>query len=154
YLFLTPRSGGGTLRFAINNGGGEQQLNAPALSAGTWTHLAVTIAGNTGKLFVNGIPVATNSALNINPVDVGTQFNYLGKSQFAADPLFNGRLDDFRFVSSALTDAQVAAIVSVPPPHFLSRTLYKPDATVQQPYTATLAGDATGSGPLTFNKMD
>src|SRR6185369_13758706 len=50
--------------------------------------------------------------------------------------------------------AQVAAIVSIPPPHFLSRTLYKLDAVPLQPYSGSLAADATGSGPLTFSKMD
>jgi hypothetical protein len=154
YLFLSPRSSGGSLRFAINNGGGEQQLSAPALSTGVWTHVAVTIAGSIGKLFVNGAAVATNTSMSINPGDVGTKFNYIGKSRFPADPLFNGRFDDFRFVSSALTDAQVAAIYNTPPPQFRAKTLYKPDAAVDQPYNMTLAGDATGTGPLTFSKMD
>jgi hypothetical protein len=154
YLFLSPRSAGGSLRFAINNGGGERQLSAPALATGVWTHVAVTIAGDTGKLFVNGAPVATNTSMSINPGDVGTKFNYLGRSRFSADPLFNGRFDDFRFVSSALTDAQVAAIYSTPPPQFRAASLYKPDAAIGQPYSGTLAGDATGVGPLTFSKMD
>ncbi len=154
HLFLTPKSGGSTLRFTILNGGSEQQLNAPALPVGVWTHVAVTLAGNTGKLFINGAPVATNTAMTINPVDVGTKFNYLGKSRFSADPLFGGRFDDFRFLSSALTDAQVAAIYNTPPPQFRSTPLYKPEAFVGQPYNATLAGDATGTGALTFSKMD
>lgn len=154
YLFLTPRSGAGTLRFAINRGDGEQQLNAAALVPGVWTHLAVTLAGNTGRLFVNGVPVATNTAMTLNPADVGTRFNFLGKSQFAADPLFAGRFDDFRFLGSALTEAQVAAIVATPPPQFRAATLFKPDAPIQQPYSATLAGDADGIGALTFGKMD
>jgi hypothetical protein len=154
YLFLSPRTAGGFLRFAINNGGGEQQLSGPPVPVGVWTHVAVTIAGSTGKLFVNGLPVATNTGMSINPGDVGTKYNYLGKSRFSADPLFSGRFDDFRFVSSALTDAQVAAIVNIPPPQFLTRTIYKPEAAVQQPYNATLAGEAVGTGLLTFNKMD
>lgn len=154
YLFLSPRTSGGSLRFAINNGGGEQQLSAPALATGVWTHVAVTIAGNTGKLFINGAAVATNTSMSINPSDVGTQFNYLGKSRFSADPLFSGRLDDVRFISSALSDAEVATIVNSPPPQFRTRSVYKPDALPQQPYSSSLAGEATGSGPLTFTKMD
>jgi hypothetical protein len=71
--------------------------------------------------------------------------------QFTADPLFGGRFDDFRFVSSALSDAQVAAIYNTPPPLFRTTTIHKPDAFVQQPYSATLAGDAIGVGPLTFS---
>src|SRR5436190_17818 len=120
FLFLTPRSSAGTLRFAIANGGAEQQLNGPAFPVGVWTHVAVTIAGDIGKLFVNGAPVATNTAMTINPVDVATKYNYLGKSRFTADPLFGGRFDDFRFLNSALTDSQIAAIVTTPPPQFLS----------------------------------
>ncbi|HKQ36475.1 MAG TPA: glycosyl hydrolase, partial [Verrucomicrobiae bacterium] len=154
YLFLSPRSAGGSLRFAVNNGGSEQQLSAPALPTNVWTHVAVTIAGNTGKLFVNGTPVATNAAMTINPADVGTKYNYLGKSRFTADPLFAGRFDDFRFVSSALTDAQVAAIVNTPPPQFLSTTIFKPAATMGGAYSQSIAADATGTGALTFSKMD
>jgi hypothetical protein len=154
YLFLSPRSAGGLLRFAIQNGSGEQQLSGPALPTNVWTHVAVTISGNTGKLFVNGAAVATNTSMNINPGDVGTKYNYLGKSRFSADPLFSGRLDDFRFFSSALSDAQVAAIYSTPPPQFFIATIYKPDAFAGQPYSATLTSDATGVGPLTFSKMD
>ncbi len=154
YLFLSPRTSGGLLRFAIQDGAGEQQLSGPPLPAGVWTHVAVTIAGSTGKLFVNGASVATNTSMSINPVDVGTKFNFLGKSRFAADPLFSGKFDDFRFVSSALTDAQVAAIYATPPPQFRAPTLYKPDAAVAQLYNASLAADATGTGPLTFSKMD
>jgi hypothetical protein len=155
FLFLTPRSSAGTLRFGIQNGGAQQQLNSPALPVGVWTHLAVTLAGDTGKLFVNGVAVATNTAMTINPSDVGTQFNYLGKSRFTADPLFHGRFDDFRFMSSALTDAQVAAIATTLPPQFRSTPLLKPDAAVGAFYSATLAGDVTGgAGALTFSKMD
>src|SRR5262249_22485251 len=126
----------------------------PALPVGVWTHLAVTISANTGKLFVNGVAVATNTLMTVHPVDVGTKFNYLGKSQFAADPLFWGRFDDFRFVSSALSDAQVAAIYNTPPPQFRTTTIYKPDAFLGQAYSATLAGDAIGTGSLAFTKMD
>jgi hypothetical protein len=154
YLYLCPKTGAGNLRFAINDGSGEQQLSAAGFTAGTWTHVAVTIAGSTGKMFVNGVAVATNTAMTLNPIDVGTRFNFLGKSRFSADPLFSGKFDDFRFISSSLTDAQVAAIAAIPPPQFRAATLYKPDAQLLQPYSATLAGDATGTGPLTYSRMD
>lgn len=154
FMFLTPRSSAGTLRFGIQNGGTQQRLEAPALPVGVWTHLAVSLSGDTGKLYVNGLPVATNTALTINPVDLGAKFNYLGKSQWPADPLFNGRFDDFRFFNSALTDAQVAAIYSTPPPQFVASVLTAPDATVGQPYSANLAG-LVGSGmAVTFSKVE
>ncbi len=156
YLYLCPNVGSSTMRFTIADAGwnSEQRLNAPALPIGVWTHVAVTLSGNTGKLFVNGAPVATNTSMTFNPGDLGTEYNYLGKGRVAADPLFSGRFDDFRFFSSALTDAQVAAIYSTPPVLFRAAPIYKPAAAVGAAYNATLAGDATGVGPLTFSKAD
>ena len=154
YLFLSPKAGGNTLRFAIKNGGAEQQLNwTSALPVGAWTHVAVTITGTTGKLFVNGALVNTNALMDINPVDCATKFNFLGKSQFA-DPLFNGRFDDVRFFTTALSDAQVATLAAGVPPQFAANPLIKAGATKLQPYTASIAADATGgTGAITFTKM-
>jgi Concanavalin A-like lectin/glucanases superfamily/Glycosyl hydrolase catalytic core/Alpha-L-arabinofuranosidase B (ABFB) domain/Ricin-type beta-trefoil lectin domain-like/Putative Ig domain len=154
YMFLTPRSSGGQLRFAINSGGGEQQLNAATPPINAWTHVAVTISGNTGKLFVNGALVAINNAMTSNPIDIGTRLNYIGKSQFSADPLFSGRLDDLRFYPTALTDAQIASIAANAPPRFNSATIVKAGAVAQSPYSGSLAGDATGGvGARTFVKL-
>jgi len=108
YLFLTPSSGGGKLRFAFNNGKGEKVAETSALTIGTWVHVAVTLNGNTTKLYVNGVAVATTDA-PINPTgfDFKPLNNYIGKSQFASDPLFNGRIDDFRIYDYPLTSSQV-----------------------------------------------
>ncbi len=87
-MFLTAEAGGtnGPLRFAITtsgNGSGEQQLNGPALADDTWYHVAVTLSGNTGTLYVNGAAVATNTNMTIHPAALGnTTQNYLGDSQY------------------------------------------------------------------------
>ena len=158
YLFLTPSSGANTLRFAITTSGysGEQRLESSPLTPGGWTHVAVTINGTTGKLFVNGTSVATNNSMTINPATVMTKYNYLGKSQFSADPLFAGQLDDVFFAGYALTDSQVAALPTTSPPQFASDPILKADAWWNQSYSGSIAGDATnpGGGTLTFSKVD
>lgn len=157
YLFLSPDVDGGGMRFTITDGGwnSEQRINTTALSIGVWAHVAVTLSGNTGKLFVNGILVASNTAMTINPDSLGVKYNYLGHSRFSADPNFNGRLDDVRFLTSALSDAQVAALAAGTPPTFAAPILSAPEAIAFQPYRASLAGQATGGvGGLTFAKME
>jgi DUF1680 family protein len=111
-LFLTPRSGSGTARFAVTTGGAgaEQRIDAPAaLPSGQWTHLAVTLGGAAGVLYVNGVEVARNPALTVRPGDLGsTNQNWIGRSQYAGDPYLSGALDDFRVYSRALSAAEVA----------------------------------------------
>jgi hypothetical protein len=118
YMFLSPSSGSGTLRFAIttNSSGGEQIVETSVLPIGSWQHVAVTRNGNTVKLYKSGIPAATNSATTIMPASFNPALNYLGKSQWS-DPLFNGRLDEVNIFNYALSDAEIARLTNnVPPP--------------------------------------
>ena len=110
YLFLTP-NGGGSLRFAIKNGGSEQQVNAAALATGSWQHVAVTLKDDTATLYVNGLAVASNNAVTINPGDFKPAFNYIGKSQWP-DPLFNGSIDGFRIYNHALDAATLQTLAA------------------------------------------
>jgi hypothetical protein len=74
--------------------------------------VAITLAGNTATLFVNGMPVATNSGMTIHPAALGdTTRNWLGDSQYSADPNFLGLIDDFRIYSAALPEQQVRQLV-------------------------------------------
>lgn len=113
YMMLTPDAGTtNALRFAIttSGGNGEQQLNGPVLTAGTWYHIAVVLSGNTGTLYVNGAAVATNTSMTLHPSSLGsTTHNYLGKSQFS-DPAFLGTIDDFRIYSRALSASEILAL--------------------------------------------
>jgi hypothetical protein len=116
YMFLTPRNGRidngspiDTPRFAISTGGafGEQQLNAPdAITAGSPAFLAVTfdLAGHTAVLYVNGVAVNTNTSMTLAPSDLGnTVNNWLGRSQFASNPYFEGSIDELRIHDTVLS---------------------------------------------------
>ena len=109
YMFLTPNDGKG-IRFSITTAGynNDQILSYDqALPTDTWVHLAVTIYGDTGKLFVNGQLVDSNRQMSVHPLELNTQYNYIGKSRFPGDPLFNGQLDNVEILSKALTDFEI-----------------------------------------------
>ncbi|MCR4919963.1 MAG: RICIN domain-containing protein [Prevotella sp.] len=115
YLFLTPRtSDGQRMRFAIKNGDTEQQLTASkALTAFGWHHVALTIDETAVTLYLDGQPLATTTEITLRPDDVMPAFCYIGRSQFAADPLLRARLHDVRIYNHALTSSDINAIASM-----------------------------------------
>jgi len=116
YMFLTLSAGGGPIRFAIttSGNGAEQEINGPStLPLNTWSHVAVTLSGNTGTLYVNGQAVATNNNMNLTPADLGaTNNNWIGRSQFSGDPFLDATVDDFQIYDHALSAAEIAALAS------------------------------------------
>jgi len=114
-MFLTTQfATGGGLRFAITTGSGEQRVNTVApLTIGVWQHVAVTLRGSTATIYLNGTAVGTNNGVTLRPSSLGqTTNNFIGKSQFAADPALAAAVDDFRIVSRGLTAAEVAALAT------------------------------------------
>ncbi len=111
-LFLTPSADAGQLRFAIKNGGAEERLTATGLPTGQWSHVAVTLSGSTGRLYVNGKLVDESTAFTISPLDFKPVLNYIGRSQYP-DALLNGSIDDFRVYNYALTATEVAMVAGL-----------------------------------------
>jgi len=107
-VLMTPASGDNVLRCDINPGGNLQtiQWNQP-LPANVWTHVAVTLDGTQGVLYVNGTAVVTNSSMNLLPLYVAPQTNHLGRSKFTADPYFNGQYACFRAYGHALSPPEI-----------------------------------------------
>lgn len=108
HMFLTPSQHSGVLQFTLHGSEGDQSLLSKApLPSHEWTHVAVTLQGNTGKLYVNGQVVASGDHMKLNPNELLATEAYLGKSRFAADPYFNGSLDEVRIYNEALTDSEI-----------------------------------------------
>ncbi|MEV4580340.1 beta-L-arabinofuranosidase domain-containing protein [Nonomuraea jabiensis] len=116
-MFLTARSGaaGNPPRFAITVGGSgqEQQITGPsAVPAGEWVHLAVTLAGGVGTLYVNGSAVATNPGMTLDPTSLGVPGNiWIGRSQYG-DPLLDATIDEFHIFDRALGAAEVQSLTT------------------------------------------
>ena len=114
YMMLTPQSGAGVPRFAITTISGPAELainGTKGLPVGTWVHLAVTVSGSVGILYVDGVEAGRNEAMFFTPFRLGgTKQNWIGRSQYAADRRLKGRVDDFRIYSGAMTAAEVAGL--------------------------------------------
>ncbi len=157
YMFLTPNTSGGKLQFGITTNGpsGKQYVETAGLPVGQWTHVAITLAGNTARIYTNGTLAATATGITLRPSVVRPLCNYLGKSQWPADPHFNGVLDAVLITDYALSAAQVAALLTNTPPQFTNSVFIFPMATEGVPYSASLAGFAIDPDPgdtLTFSK--
>lgn len=117
YMFLTPRSSAGGMRFAITTGGagGEQTINvATPLATGAWKHVAVTATGSTGILYVDGAEVA-RSSITLRPSSLGgTSATFVGKSQYTGDPFLSGQVDQLRIYSRALSATEVRSLFQTP----------------------------------------
>lgn len=114
YMFLTP-SNGSNMRFAIKNGGDEQFVDANTrLKVGAWHHVAVSIATGQVTLWIDGEEVGSSSSITMKPSDIHPVLNYIGRSQFAADPLFKGLIDDVRIYNYPLTQQELQGIIAQP----------------------------------------
>ena len=154
YMFLSPSSGSGTLRFAIKNGGSEQTVETTGLAQNQWQHVAVTLSGTTARIYTNGVLAASNTGMSITPASFAPRVNFLGKSQFA-DPMFKGLMDDVLITDYALSAAQIAALQTNTPPQFTNSTFARGTGTEGLSYSNNLVGTATDADPgdtLTYSK--
>jgi hypothetical protein len=118
YAYLTPKDGAGKVKFAVSTSSkaGEQALvGTDALPVGTWTHVAVTLQGDVGTLYIDGKLVATNNAMTLNPDQVlgpntltGNDCTYLGRSD--KGNYLKGMLTDFRVYVQPQDAAAIATL--------------------------------------------
>jgi hypothetical protein len=89
----------------------EQPLFAEAPPTGRWVHVAFTLSGTVGTIYVDGVQVATHNEIWISPYQLGhTTQTWLGRSQYGGDAHFKGRMQDLRIYSGALDAARIAKL--------------------------------------------
>ncbi|MFJ3895630.1 beta-L-arabinofuranosidase domain-containing protein [Streptomyces sp. NPDC090083] len=116
YLFLAATTGAGRARAALKIAGMEAEDVVDAaepLPVGRWTHVALTLGGGTGVLYVDGAEAGRNTAMVSGPLLLGaTSRNYLGRSQNTTHPYLHAAVRDFRLHNRALSAAEVARLAS------------------------------------------
>ena len=116
YMFLCPNNGS-EMRFVMKDKGDEQIISTTKLTASSWRHVAVTIKpdSTSGKvsvrLYVNGEEKAASDDFTIKPTDIAPSLCFIGRSMFVNDPLFDGRLDDFRIYNYALSQEEILKVM-------------------------------------------
>src|SRR4051794_6390172 len=115
-MFLTVDAGSGP-RFAItrSGAGGEERIGGTSrLVTGRWTHLAVTLSGKVGTLYVDGAVAGTNPSMTLTPADLGApKNNWIGRSQYG-DATLAGTVDDLNIHRRALSATEGAALAASP----------------------------------------
>jgi hypothetical protein len=92
-------------------GEGQLKINQP-IPVSTWVHFVLTWSSTEMKVYLNGKQVAQAvTHAQVTPTDLGnTGQNYIGRSQFAGDPYFNGMVDEFRIYDRVLPASDVAQL--------------------------------------------
>jgi len=144
-LFMTCRSGADVIRWAgatdapgYNNEFAVGEIKGATVLAGDEHHMVLTYDSDDGYayLYLDGVlddarPV--HWALSNLP-DVN---NWIGRSQYAADPLLNGSINELRVYNGVMTPSEVAAHMAA-----------GPDATIED---ASLTILPNGDGTLTVS---
>ncbi|MEU3619728.1 LamG domain-containing protein [Streptomyces sp. NPDC006872] len=117
YLFTT----GNTLRTSLSmtDYTAKQDIQPSGdpyqLARGMWKHVTYTQTGTTGILYENGVEKARKTNLTITPGAIGggtTTADYIGRSLYANDLYFKGRMRDFRVYNRALSTSEVNTVAT------------------------------------------
>ncbi|MGW0871040.1 beta-L-arabinofuranosidase domain-containing protein [Streptomyces sp. NPDC002740] len=116
YLFLAATTGAGRARAALKIAGMEREDFVDAtgpLPLGRWTHIALTLGGGTGVLYLDGAEAGRNPAMVASPLLLGrTTRSFLGRSQNSTHPYLRGAVRDLRVHNRALTASDVARLAT------------------------------------------
>ncbi len=110
YAFL-GLSAPNDLRYALLTENTSTELNMTSVgsvSENTWLHFTLVRDNTVMKLYVNGAATTESTVFGDNsPSDIDNAVSYIGKSQFSADPYFNGHIDEFKVFNKALSSDEV-----------------------------------------------
>lgn len=110
YAFL-GLSSPNDLRYAQLTEATQKEINMTAqgcVKSNEWLHFSLVRDSKVMKLYINGILVSESTSFGDHtPSDIENSSNYIGKSQFSADPYFNGHIDEFKIFDTALSPIEI-----------------------------------------------
>jgi hypothetical protein len=150
--------------FLRNQSGTPYGANGSIAPNGKWHHLVGVCDQSNGvvKLYIDGVTNATGPIASGSGLLTSSYAVTFGARQLSASTSYNlqfaGTNEEFAIYNYALSAAQVRnhfLAVSNLPPVFLTNPFTEPGANAGQPYSASMATNATDpvGSPLTFSKL-
>ncbi len=172
WMMLSPQSGSlNTLGYGVTHDGESHDVSVNyVFPKFKWVHIALVQEGDSSSIYADGVELG-RGYMPVKPADLGlTTANYLGKSQFEADPYMNGTLDEFRIYNRALSATEILDVMDEKEfnpatsvreleeePSGLNYFAYTEDQSIMVRYTGkreasyqlfTMSGASLGSGTL------
>lgn len=109
YTFLSPTGGGGKLIWDTNDTTKIVSVSTPSMiPLNTWVNITCTYKNGLSIIYFNGNEVARVEGEEPNIKTLGnTLKNYIGKSQFSADPTITADFADIKLFDVALSKAEI-----------------------------------------------
>ena len=82
-----------------------------SLKIGNWTHIAFTLNGSIGKIYMNGTFAALTPFLR--PINISRSLNYVGKSNWATNENLNADLDDLMIFNRSLSESEINELMGL-----------------------------------------
>ena len=104
YIFLSCNS---VFGIATNGNAATDQITASTLiTPSTWHQIVIVLSNSTLTMYLDGVSVGSTPTSATFPLsDAPT--NFIGKSEFVADPYLNGLIDEFKIYNVAMNPSQV-----------------------------------------------
>ncbi len=99
------------LRFDVFGANGSVKTLAELPEVNEWTHVAATLGNGSASLYVNG-KLAAKGPCAVTPEDLLDTVNgiYIGRSNWSADPLFFGAMDEVLVAARAFSAKEIASV--------------------------------------------
>lgn len=110
YLALTAAATGNPVAGVFTNSGLPTLTATNTLPLGQWAHLALTLNGTNGTIYING-NIAGTGILNVAP-NISRGSNYIGRSNYSPDGYANAAFQEIRIWNVARSQGDIISTMT------------------------------------------